>query len=566
MIKNSLLTLISLCCLIFMPQHANADNSIQVTSDNFTLSGQIDGAQGVDIISELERFRSALLEIHDLPANTADRRLDIYVVTDPEVFDILGVSKDFVAVYAPTSAGPRALINGSLPDMTATPGSALRQSLRHEYAHHFIYTHLALAQPRWLSEGLAEYYAGYEEMPDGSFQIGVPVEHDTFILTYPVEGWIDMRGVVRSHQTINRRMPRSFRPPPQGWTGTPDHVTFFYAQSWGLVHWAMNENGVTDIQAGHQKLGALAEMLIGMEAYLTRGDDILAPPNLQSWKKSNLELDEIAAGIVLDALGLPVQGTEKGSDVSGTLEEAISNYIAGTPPTLTRTPRAGRITANVSIANLSASESAADQYRHMSLTIGSRALINPRMLSLKSEIEANPDLAASLLISQAAQQFETGGRQMAVNSIAEARATGTTDRDLEPLSLQIAYGDYLNRSFMNPDAMRDKIRPTLSQYPNDPGLLGMMATTAMGDARDGKPFAPEAQAALDKLVALDIPKRDPLKALPLVNLYLQMEDPQAALDLLYRAEPFMGVNSFEVRRSIDEIQRVMKDIEAENTP
>ena len=539
---------------------ALAENAIQITSDNFTLSGEMDGAEGIDIISELERFRSALLEIHNLPASTIDRRLDIYVVTDPDIFGILGVNQDFVAVYAPTSAGPRALVNGSLEQMTTEAGSALRRSLRHEYAHHFIYTHLPIAQPRWLSEGLAEYYAGYTELPDGSYQIGTVDEGSQFILSYPVDGWSDMRGVLRSHQKIETRSPRGFGLPPKGWARKPDHVTFFYAQNWGLVHWAMNRGEETNIQAGHETLGNFAEQLIDMESYLTRGKDTPTPSNLKSWQASDLELDEIAAGLAAEALGFPLQGSKKDAETSGTLEQAIADYIAGPISVLVRQPNPARVTASVSVANLTAIESAADQYRNMSLTAGSSALINPRMLSLKAEIEADPSLATSLLISQAAQQYATGGTQTAVNLMAEAKAKGAKDKDLDPLSLEIAYGDFLNRSFMNPDIMRAKIRPVLSRYPNDPHLLGMMASTAMGEARDDKPFAPEAQAALDKMIALDIPKRDPVKALPLVNLYLYLEDYQTALDLLYRAEPFMGRNRYELRRSIDEIEGVIKDL------
>ena len=566
MIRNFILALTSVFFLLYGPHSAFAQTAIQVTSDNFTLSGEMDAAEAIDMVSELERFRSSLLEVHDLPANSPERRLDIYVVTDPEIFDILGVSEDFVAVYAPTSAGPRALINGSRPDMTSAAGSSLRRSLRHEYAHHFIYTHLPLAQPRWLSEGLAEYYAGYAEGPDGTFQIGVADEESIFILSYPLSGWSDMRGLFRSHQTIERRPSRNYSQPPRGWSRTPDPVTFFYAQSWGLVHWAMNQSGTTNIVDGHKTLGTLAELLIGMESYLTRGDDILAPPSLQVWKESNLKLDEITAGLALDAFGFPLQGSEKDAETTGTLEEVISNYVADTPPVLTRQIRPGRLTAQLSVKNLSATESAAIQYRQMSLTAGSRALINPRMLSLKSEIETNPDLATSLRVSQAAQQFATGGTQSAFNFMAEARASGIPDPDLNSLALQISYGDFLNRNFMNPADMRDKIRPVLSQFPNDPQLLGMMATTALGDARDDTPIAPEAQAAFDKIIALDIPKRDPLKALPLANLYLQKEDYQAALDLLYRAEPFMGQGSFSLRRSIDDIERAMKEMEEDSDP
>ena len=355
MIRKSLLSLAALCCLMIWSGHAsaqenpNTETAIRVSSDNFTLSGKIDGAQAVDIISELERFRSALLEIHDLPANSPDRILDIYVVTDPEVFDILGVGADFIALYSPTPAGPRALINGSREGMTTEPGSTLRWSLRHEYAHHFIYTHLPLAQPRWLAEGLAEYYAGYEELEDGSFQIGAQNEDSQIILSYPVDGWADMRGLLRSHQDIQRRIPSHVRLPPKGWDRIPDNVNFFYAQSWALVHWAMNRNGATDIQAGHELLGDLAEKLIDMESYLKRSDEATAPPNIKAWQESNLSLDDIAAEIAEESLGLPLQKYEKDEDISGTFETALSDYVAGSPPVLTRNPRPGRLTAKVTV-------------------------------------------------------------------------------------------------------------------------------------------------------------------------------------------------------------------------
>ena len=550
---------VTLWAFILWPAQANAQTAIQVTSDNFTLSGEMEAADAVDMISELERFRSALLEVHDLPADSPERRLDIYVVTDPEIFDILGLSEDFVALYSPSFAGPRALINGSLPDLEVSNGPSLRRSLRHEYAHHFIYTHLPIAQPRWLAEGLAEYYAGYKELPDGQFQIGVPDENISFVLSYPISGWSDMRGLFRSFQTISRRPPGTVHLPPEGWTETPDAVSFFYSQSWGLVHWAMNRGGTTSITEGHEVLGRLAEDLIGMESYLTRGKDVSVPPSLQSWKDSDLELDEIAAGLVREALGYPLIATESDAETSGTLEEILSNYAAENPPILVRNIRPGRVTAQVNVKNLSETEAAAVQYRQMSLTAGSRALINPRMLSLKAQIESDSEFATSLLVSQAAQQISTGGTQLALDLLTEANATGIDDPDLEPLSLNVHYGDFINRNFMNPAPMRDKIRLALLQYPNDPKLLGMMATTGLGDARDDAPFAPEAQAALDKLVALDIPKRDPVKALPLVNLHLQLEDYQAALDLLYRAEPFIGSRNFAFQQTINDVERIIAD-------
>ena len=57
----------------------------------------------------------------------------------------------------------------------------------------------------------------------------------------------------------------------------------------------MNRTEGTNISAAHETLGDLAEKLIGMESYLTRGEDILAPPSLKAWQESNLALDEITA-------------------------------------------------------------------------------------------------------------------------------------------------------------------------------------------------------------------------------------------------------------------------------
>ena len=111
--------LVTVCLLcVFGPVSAYAQDetsqadSLQLRSNNFTLSGKMDGAQGVEMISELERFRAALLEIHGLPADSKDQRVDMYIISDPDIFDIMGVNENFVAIYSQTHAGPRALING----------------------------------------------------------------------------------------------------------------------------------------------------------------------------------------------------------------------------------------------------------------------------------------------------------------------------------------------------------------------------------------------------------------------------------------------------------------------
>jgi len=190
--------------LCVSPVHAKGStDAVQITTDHFRLSGVMVPEDGIAMISELERYRAALLEVHGLPADTPDRRVDIYIVSDPDIFDVLGVGENFVALYSPTLAGPRALINGSLgvqafayaSDPAAELEAVLRQNLRHEYGQHFINNFLPVPHPTWIGEGLAEYYAGYDELPDGGYRFGVPQATSVVALSYPVySGWIGRVG------------------------------------------------------------------------------------------------------------------------------------------------------------------------------------------------------------------------------------------------------------------------------------------------------------------------------------------------------------------------------------
>jgi len=468
-----------LACLTFLlyGAAAQAEDSIQVQSDNFILSGKIDGAQGVDMISELERFRSALLEIHGLPADSQDNRLEIYIVSDPDIFDILGVNENFVAIYSQTNAGPRALVNGSAEAFDASSGSVLRHGLRHEYAHHFTRTYLHLAEPLWLAEGLAEYYAGYEENEDGSYQFGAPHKPHEFVLSYPVEGWMDMRDVLASLGAIKPARYRAHKQ-PRRWVERPDNVSFFYAQSWALTHWALNntgdnKSGETNLTTGSKSLSALVDRLIVNDMPLSR-DLSLWPEQNNLRLKSKTRDDAISQSVLLE-LGTVLQAAEPTAETAATLEGQINAYLKAGVPVLNGRPEPNRAATAVTVNTLTPAKAAAIQYRQLSLTAGSRALIHPRMKSLKAEIEADPEAAPSLVISEAAQKFSTGSTQSAVDLMAKAAAQGLLTPDDKILELNIAFGDFTNRFYQNPEAFRAKIRPALTHRPDDVTLLVMMA-------------------------------------------------------------------------------------------
>jgi len=577
MTKHYLWTLVSLCLLcLFSPLSAFSEDgakdvlkiqntiqkdSIQVRSDNFTLSGKIDGAQGIEMISELERFRSALLETHGLPATSIDQRVDIYVVSDPEIYSILGVDESFVAIYTQTNAGPRALINGSSEAFDASSGSVLRHGLRHEYAHHFTQTYLRLTEPVWLAEGLAEYYAGYVENEDGSYHFGAAHETHEYVLKFPIPSWFDMRDLLGSLGDIKTaRLPKNTG--LRDWAQRPDDVSFFYAQSWAFTHWMMNKTGQTNIKEGTEQLAALVERLIANDMPVSR--DLSSWPTLNALRLESETQDEAIAESVRLELGVPLQLGEKTSRKIDTLESRMADYIKAGVPVFTAQPEADRVTASVSIKTLTPSEAAAIQYRQLSLAAGSRALIHPRMKSLKAEIEADPKTAPSLIISEAAQQFSMGGRQSAVDLMAKAAAQNILTSEDETLALNIAYGDFVNHSYQNPAAMRIKLRQALAQRPNDVSLLVMMAVTGAGDLRSGNDvISIESQTALKTLEEMDVAKTRPLFTLPLVNLYAAQENDKAALALLYRALVFKPSNQSELRSFIRDLE---SRAEAQRTP
>jgi len=564
MMKPYLWTFVSFCLFyLSAPLIAQAEetasniDSIQLRSDNFTLSGKIDGAQGVDMISELERFRSALLEIHGLPANSKDQRVEIYVVSDPEIFGILGVDENFIAIYSQTNAGPRALINGSAEAFDASSGSTLRHGLRHEYAHHFTRTYLRLTEPLWLAEGLAEYYAGYVENDDGSYHFGAPHEGHEVVLSYPVEGWVDMRDVLSSLGDITPARYRRHKHPRQ-WTQRPDNVSFLYAQSWALTHWALNNSGTnkgqTDLKAGSDRLAALVDRLIVNDMPLSRNLSLW--PEQEALRVNSETRDEAIEKSVLLELGAPLLTAETAETIAETLDSQIAAYIEAGVPLLKGQPKPGRVSSPVVVETLTPAKAAAIQYRQLSLTAGTRAQIHPRMKSLKAEIEADSAAAPSLLISDAAQNFATGSTQTAVNLLAEAVAAGQLTPEDDILALNVAYGDFTNRSYQNPEAMRRKIRPALARTPEDISLLVMMAGTGIGDLiRPDSVISPEAHSALKALESLEVAKTRPLQTLPLVNLYAQQDNNKEALALLYRALAFNPSNRFEAQRIVDELER-----------
>lgn len=513
---------------------AHAAQAIQVQSDNFTLSGEIEAADAIDMISELERFRSSLLEIHNIPATTPDQRVNMYIVSDPEVFKVLGLNEGFIAIYQPTIAGPRAILNGNT--LTEDP-KELRHSLRHEYVHHFTSAHRQRVTPRWLGEGLAEYFSAYEELADGQYRIGTPLESQKLILSYPIEGWFPLKVQLSSFSKIeNTWRSGPVKLPPKGWQRRPDNTLFFYSQNWALVHYMQNQPG------GMDKLNRISERTISSSG--GNRDTQVKPQDItvkQIRAEREAKIDHIER-IFVEELGQSVE------DFSLVLQ----NYVASDDmPVATYSPKTGRLTANVTARNLTENEAAAAQYRLLSLT-AKQASISETMKTLKGQVEADPALKESLLVSEAAQQFMLGWAVNARKQIDIALKLNPDTPHGKLLQAHIHFQEFANGNYANGDQIRETLRPLLAAYPNDADLLVKMAVTNLDDMDNP---APEVTQAIQRIESTKVVQRSPLTALPLANLYAAQEDYDKAIYVVRRALPFVE-RPYDLHRFIENLEEI----------
>jgi len=445
------------------------------------------------------------------------------------------LNEGFIAIYQPTIAGPRAIINGNI--LAEDPGE-LRHSLRHEYVHHFISAHRQEVTPRWLNEGLAEYFASYEELSDGQYRIGAPLDSQKLVLSYPIEGWFPLKTQLSSFSKIEhvwRSGP--FKSPAKGWRRPPDDNLFFYSQNWALVHYMQNQPG------GMNKLNRISERSIsssgGNADYKPTSENVTVKSLME---KRVAEMDKIER-IFVEETGQSVED----------FQLILQSYVASEDmPIATYRPKAERRTANVTAKNLTENEAAAAQYRLLSLT-AQQASINETMKTLKAQVEADPDLKESLLVSEAAQQFMLGWAVKAREQIDTALKLNPETHHGKLLQAHIHFQEFANGNYANGEQIRETLRPLLAAYPNNADLLVKMAVTNLNDMENAPP---EVTQAIARIESTKVVQRSPLTALPLANLYAAQEDYAKAIYVVRRALPFVD-QPYDLHRFIENLEEVM---------
>jgi tetratricopeptide (TPR) repeat protein len=150
----------------------------EASSDHFVIYADDKEADIRKFAENLERYHSAMAFVLKAKIETPSpsNRVTIYVVGgERDMRALTGGSRTIGGFYIPRAGGSRAFVQ----DIRNTKGYPHFSTivLLHEYAHHFLISSSNFAQPRWLSEGSAEFFAAAGFNSDGSLLIGRPAQH-----------------------------------------------------------------------------------------------------------------------------------------------------------------------------------------------------------------------------------------------------------------------------------------------------------------------------------------------------------------------------------------------------
>lgn len=159
---------------------------LEASSDHFVIYAD-DSEKDVRRFSDqLERFHAAMAFVtgsEDPPPSPSNRVTVFVVKSGSEVRRLWGGDNKYAQGFYRSMAGRSvAVVSTIAPGGINLDFSMI--TLLHEYAHHFLLSTSAFPQPRWLSEGSAEFYSSASFFPDGSVGIGQAARHRVDELNY----------------------------------------------------------------------------------------------------------------------------------------------------------------------------------------------------------------------------------------------------------------------------------------------------------------------------------------------------------------------------------------------
>jgi hypothetical protein len=149
---------------------------LRADTDNFIIYSESNEQSLRNFAESLQKFDTTLRIRFNLTDAREPNRLTIYLVPRGDDAGRLATGKSGSPIagwYSPDSEGSFAVSHRENTMIQGTP--LARQTLFHEYSHHFMKRYAGAAFPAWFIEGFAEYYSTLAFTRDGKAEIGRPV-------------------------------------------------------------------------------------------------------------------------------------------------------------------------------------------------------------------------------------------------------------------------------------------------------------------------------------------------------------------------------------------------------
>ncbi|MEO0591432.1 MAG: DUF1570 domain-containing protein [Pseudomonadota bacterium] len=269
MILLRALRLFALAALATFASQARAE-WYEASSDHFVIYADDSEKDIRRFAANLEKYHLALeyLVRTRLQKPSPSNRVVIFVVgSGGELRNVFGKGSTNVAgFYVPRAGASRAFVQdirnkNGYPDFSTIV-------LLHEYAHHFLISSSRFAMPRWMSEGMAEFFASAGFPKNGGVLIGRPAQHRVYEISQASR--TDVWDLLRQGSFDARRKRSS--PGFYGRSWLLYHYLYFNPERRGQIDAYVREilSGQSSLDAGEAAFGDLGKLDSELMSYKRR--------------------------------------------------------------------------------------------------------------------------------------------------------------------------------------------------------------------------------------------------------------------------------------------------------
>lgn len=413
-------------------EHAEAkDNWVRLKSANFVLVGNADQKKIRDIALKLEQYRYAFTQLLPTLKYSSSTPNTIMVFKDMKSFEPFRM-RNAAGYFQP---GPDVDYLALAADQG--DGQLAYDVMFHEYTHLLIHNSRFSEVPDWFNEGLAEYYSTFEVSDDRKVKIGTIVPMHMYVLRQ--EKLLPLATLF----AVDHESP---------YYNESKKQSIFYAQSWLLVHYLIQNNDGARLP----QLGRFIDLLLNQ----TPAEDAFR----QSFNMSFADM-----------------------------EKELQGYLKQTSHRLTIATFKDKLDASTEVAFEPLDEAAAQAYQG-DLALHSRLKIADQYLQKALQLDPNQSRA---LVALGRYHSETGEVDKALPYLEKAVAVDARN----PFALYF-YGDALMRKYQSNlpaeqiTKLRTLLKPALAIEPVNGELVRLYGYLSLFDRQELDPAIEQALKVL----------------------------------------------------------------------